>query len=75
MKTCEICGGGVGSSGTTDTICLFCSGTKESTPASKGLIKHHICGCNYADRKNCPWCKKPCHHDASLNPKMLIPPM
>jgi len=39
--------------------------TKELTMPSKGL-KHHICGCNYADRKNCPWCKKPCHHDASL---------
>jgi len=39
--------------------------------APKGLIKHHICGCNYADGKNCPWCKKPCHHDASLAPRIL----
>ena len=48
--------------------------TKELTMPSKGL-KHHICGCNYADRKNCPWCKKPCHHDASLAPRILISPM
>jgi hypothetical protein len=49
--------------------------TKELTMSSKGLNKHHICGCNYADRKNCPWCKKPCHHDASLGPRVLISPM
>lgn len=35
----------------------------------------HICGCNNADRRNCPLCKKPCHHDTSLNPKILISPM
>jgi hypothetical protein len=45
--------------------------TKEPTMASNG----HICGCNYADRKNCPWCKKPCHHDASLGPRILISPI
>ena len=28
--------------------------TKEVTMASKGLIKHHICGCNYADRMTVP---------------------
>ena len=72
MKACEICGG-LGSFGTSN-MCPFCSGTKESSAASKGLIKHHICGCNYTDRKNCPWCKKPCHHDASLSPRILISP-
>jgi len=45
--------------------------TKELTMTSNG----HICGCNYADRKNCPWCKKPCHHDASLGPRILISPI
>ena len=74
MKTCEICGG-LGLSGTINIICAFCNGTKESTSASKGLIKHHICGCNYIDRKNCPWCKKPCHHDTSLDPRILIAPV
>jgi len=38
-------------------------------------LNGHICGCNYADRKNCPWCKKPCHHDASLGPRILISPI
>jgi len=65
VKRCEICGG-LGSFETTDIICPFCGGTKESTSASKGFIEHHICGCNTTDRRNCPWCKKPCHHDASL---------
>ena len=41
MKTCEICGG-LGSFESTDNICPFCGGTKESTPASKGFIEHHI---------------------------------
>jgi len=39
------------------------------------VVKHHVCGCNYADGKNCPWCKKSCHHDASLAPRILISPM
>ena len=37
--------------------------------------RNHICGCNNADRRNCPLCKKPCHHDTSLNPKILISPI
>ena len=74
MKKCEICGR-LGSFESTDNICSFCGGTKESTSASKGFIEHHICGCNTTDRRNCPWCKKPCHHDASLNPRILISPM
>ncbi len=73
MKKCEICGR-LASSGTTNTICPFCS-DKKSTLTSTGTIAPHICGCNSTDRRNCPWCKKPCHHDTSLNPKILISPM
>ena len=74
MKTCEICGGTV-SPETTNTICSFCNSIRESTMASKDSLAHHICGCINADRRNCPWCNKPCHHDTSLNPKILISPM
>lgn len=74
MKTCEICGCPV-SSGSTNTICSFCNRIRESTSSSKDFLEHHVCGCNSSDRKNCPWCNKPCHHDTSLNPKILISPM
>ena len=74
MKVCDICHG-LGVFLTTNTVCLFCNGTKQSTPASRGFIKNHICGCNTTDGKNCPWCRKVCHHDASLKPRILIYPM
>jgi hypothetical protein len=74
MKTCEICGGTV-SSETTDTICSYCIGARESTMTLKASLTPHICGCNNSDRKNCPLCNKPCHHDTSLSPKILISPM
>lgn len=73
MKTCEICGGTV-SSGTTNAVCSSCTSIREFTTASKTLVDH-ICGCINTDRKNCPLCKKPCHHDTSLNPRILISPM
>jgi hypothetical protein len=74
MKTCGICGGPV-SFGTTNTICSFCNKIRDSTLASKHSFEHHICGCDTSDRMNCPWCKKPCHHDTSLNPMILISPI
>ena len=74
MKTCEICGGIV-SSGTTSNVCLSCTIIRESRSASKEFLADHICGCINLDRKNCPLCKRPCHHDTSLNPKILISPM
>jgi len=74
MKTCEICGGTV-STGTTGIVCSACTSIREFTTASKGSLPEHICGCINTDRKNCPLCKKPCHHDTSLNPKILISPM
>ena len=74
MKTCEICGGEV-FSGTTETKCSSCASIREYKATSKDSIADHICGCINLDRKNCPLCKKPCHHDTSLNPKVLISPM
>ncbi|MDF0680887.1 MAG: hypothetical protein P0116_07990 [Candidatus Nitrosocosmicus sp.] len=74
MKTCEICGGTV-SSGTTGNVCSACTSIREFTRASKDSLPDHICGCINTDRTNCPLCKKPCHHDTSLNPKILISPM
>ena len=74
MKICEICGGTI-SSGTTTTICSSCTHIRESTTASRGSLEDHICGCINTDRRNCPLCKKPCHHDTSLNPKILISPI
>jgi hypothetical protein len=74
MKICEICGGTV-SSVTTGNVCSACTSIREFTTASKDSLPDHICGCINADRKNCPLCKKPCHHDTSLNPKILISPM
>jgi len=74
MKTCEICGGTV-SSGTTNNLRSACTGIRESTTASKDSLADPICGCISIDRKNCPWCKKPYHHDTSLNPKILFSPM
>lgn len=75
MKTCEICGGGIVSHGTANAVCSSCSSVRKYTMASKGSIEDHLCGCSNTDRKNCPFCMKPCHHDTSLNPKILISPM
>ncbi len=74
MKTCVICGGIV-SSESTNTVCSLCTSFRESNTVSTDIVEDHICGCINADRKNCPLCKKPCHHDTSLNPKILISPM
>lgn len=74
MKTCKICGCPL-STGTTNTICPFCNRIGESNLASKDNLEFHVCGCDTLDRRNCPWCNKPCHHDTSLNPKILISPM
>ena len=74
MRTCEICGGLV-SFETDSNICSFCNKIGDSILTSKDPLEDHICGCEAFDRRNCPWCKKPCHHDTSLNPKILISPM
>ena len=72
MKSCEICGGPV-SYENTNTICSFCDKFRFSFDSKTS--EPHICRCDTLDRRNCPWCKKPCHHDTSLNPKILVSPM
>ena len=74
MKTCEICGTPV-SFETNSDICSFCNKIGYSTSNSKDIFERHICKCDTLDRRNCPLCNKPCHHDTSLNPKILISPM
>jgi hypothetical protein len=71
---CGICGGPV-SGGTVNNLCSSCTNIRESRTASKDPFADHICGCIDSDRKNCPLCNRPCHHDTSLNPKILISPM
>lgn len=71
MKTCEICGGIVPLE-TTNTVCSSCVSIGESKENS---LADHVCRCINFDRKNCPLCNRPCHHDTSLGPKILISPM
>jgi len=54
--------------------CNFCNGTGEWNNAAQKFMDSHICQCFDYDRKNCPVCHKPCHHDTSLNPKQKIDP-
>lgn len=69
--TCSFCNGeGSVRSGT----CVYCNGTGEWNQAADAYLKHHICQCIALDRKFCPVCGKPCHHDTSLSPKQKIEP-
>ena len=54
--------------------CVYCNGTGEWNMAAQGYLKNHICQCIILDRKFCPVCEKPCHHDSTLNPKQKIDP-
>lgn len=68
---CDLCkGSGIFMS----NPCVFCNGTGEWNQAAQGYLKNHICQCITLDRKFCPVCNKPCHHDTSLNPKQKIDP-
>lgn len=68
---CDLCGGkGIFLS----NPCVFCNGTGEWNSAAQGYLKNHICQCIVLDRKFCPVCQKPCHHDTTLNPKQKIDP-
>ena len=53
--------------------CSFCNGTGEYTKAAASFMKAHPCQCiNTSDRKNCPFCKQKCHHNANNKPRVLI---
>ena len=71
---CDIC------NGTGEIIhgvvgqCHFCNGTGEWNFAAQHFVKNHICQCITLDRKNCPVCHKPCHHDTTNRPGQRIEP-
>ena len=66
---CDLCKG-VGSWNANP--CVYCNGTGEWNQAAQSYLKNHICQCITLDRKFCPVCNKPCHHDTSLSPKQTI---
>lgn len=67
---CDFCKGVSSSS----YVCVYCNGTGEWNQAAQAYVKNHICQCIVLDRKFCPVCNKPCHHDTTLNPKQTIDP-
>ncbi|MCE2498702.1 MAG: hypothetical protein J4F28_06925 [Nitrosopumilaceae archaeon] len=70
---CAVCKG----SGTIELLdqqCPFCNGTGEPSRPAASYIKSHICQCVFLDRKRCPLCGKPCHHDTPNRPKILLSP-
>lgn len=64
---CDICNGGK-----KNQDCPYCNGTGEWNQAGASYLKNHICECINLDRKWCPVCNEPCHHDTTLNPKCTI---
>jgi len=54
--------------------CTYCNGTSEHNILADEYLKNYICQCITWDRKNCPVCKKVCHHDSSQTPKQKIDP-
>lgn len=55
-----------------DETCTYCNGTGEWNQAAQSYIKNHICQCILLDRRWCPACNEPCHHDSSCTPKCVI---
>ena len=51
--------------------CYFCNETGLSNNFTNSFIKNHICLCSTTNRRTCPICKKDCHHDSTLHPKIL----
>jgi RecJ-like exonuclease len=52
--------------------CYFCNGTGLRNHFTDSFIKNHICLCASTDRRTCPVCRRRCHHDTTLNPRILI---
>jgi hypothetical protein len=73
LDKCEICNG---NKITYNMMpCSFCNETGLSNRFAEAFIRNHICYCSTtSDRKNCPVCKKKCHHDSALRPRILIVP-
>ena len=71
-SNCQICDG---TKRTFDNRpCFFCNETGISNNFANAFIKNHICLCSISDRKNCPICRKKCHHDSTLKPQILVSP-
>ena len=66
---CDLC---KGEGSWSSNACVYCNGTGEWNQAAQSYLKNHICQCIVLDRKFCPVCNKPCHHDTSLSPKQTI---
>jgi hypothetical protein len=72
LDKCQICNG---NRRTYNMMpCLFCNETGLSNKFADSFIKNHICLCSTTDRKHCPICKKKCHHDSALRPRLVVPP-
>jgi hypothetical protein len=72
LEKCQICDG---SKITYNMMpCSFCNETGVSNKFASSFIKNHICLCSTTDRKNCPICKKKCHHDSALRPRLVVAP-
>jgi hypothetical protein len=55
--------------------CFFCNETGLSNRFAEAFIRNHICYCSTtSDRKSCPICKKKCHHESALRPRILVVP-
>lgn len=54
--------------------CSFCNSTGIGNKFAEAFMRNHICYCSTNDRKNCPICKKKCHHSSSLKPYLLSAP-
>lgn len=68
---CDVC---LGKGFTEIGNCPYCNGTGEWNRAAQAYLKNHICQCIFLDRKNCPVCHKPCHHDTPNKPGQRIVP-
>ncbi len=70
LDKCQICNG---TKKTYDMLpCYFCNETGLRNRFAESFMRNHICLCSRWDRKHCPICKKKCHHDSSLKPRVLM---
>jgi hypothetical protein len=70
LEKCKICNG---TRRTHDNMpCLFCNESGLNNRFAEAFMKNHICLCSQYDRKNCPICRKSCHHSSTLKPRIMI---
>lgn len=66
---CDIC---KGTGKFLSAQCIYCNGDGKQNSSAQSYMKYHICQCIFYDRKSCPVCSKPCHHDSSQNNRQTI---